>query len=107
MSWPEPSLPGTSGASCAVQSCSEWQAMQSVTLLTRYAPRARRSGVLSNLREVSVRARGPTKGRQPIVKVMLAVSPITRTTAAHARSFTSLFIGNPFDGNECQRLKPY
>src|ERR1017187_2724152 len=58
ISWPAPSEFGRTGASCAVQSCPAWQSMQSLTSRTRYSPRARRAGVLSNFRAVSARARG-------------------------------------------------
>src|SRR5215469_1171480 len=92
MSWPEPSVPGKIGASCAVQSCSAWQLMQSVALLTRYWPRANRAGVLSNFRAVNVRARGPMNGLQPIVKVMPTASTTASTTTVHANSFPSFFI---------------
>jgi hypothetical protein len=43
-----------------------------------YLPRASRSGVLSNLRLVEGRTRGPMIGRQPIVSVMPSAS-ITAT----------------------------
>ncbi len=61
--------------------------MQSVTCRTRYSPRAWRAGVLSNLRVVSARARGPMNGRQPIVSVI----PAAKTTASAGNPAPAVF----------------
>ena len=66
--------------------------MQSLTFRTRYSPRARRAGVLSNFRAVSARARGPMNGRQPIVNVIPAAKTTASATNTHPRIFPSLFI---------------
>src|SRR5579863_5657400 len=53
----------------ALSSHSEWHPMQGITARVRYSPRRKRSGVASNLRDVSGRFLAPMTGRQPTVKV--------------------------------------
>jgi len=62
---------------------------------TKYSPRARRAGVRSYVLAVSVRARGPMKGRQPIVTVIVTAKRTTTAMKDHARMRPSLVIEMP------------
>ena len=65
--------------------------MHRLTFNTKYSPRARRAGVLWNLRAVSARTRGPMNGRQPIVNVIPAAKTTASTTNPDTKIFLTLF----------------
>jgi hypothetical protein len=75
--WPANSMPAILGAPCCDQSDGVWQTSQLSNPWTRYLPRASRSGVRSNCRLVSARARGPMNGLQPMVNVIATASSTT------------------------------
>src|SRR5579863_1574756 len=69
--------------------------MQPETFSAMYLPRARRSGVLSKVREVNARVRGPRKGRHPTVKVMATGRSRMMTTSSQPKTFKSFFMFLP------------
>src|SRR5665213_300845 len=87
-SWPAPSMPGRTGASCLVQSCGEWQSTHAASCSTRYFPRASRSGVDWKVRSVRGRMRGPMNGRHPTVAVMATAN----TAPRHKTTIGEIFI---------------
>src|SRR5580658_7331751 len=99
MSWPAAIMFGGMGASWAVHWCGAWQSMHERTLLTRYAPRSRRAGVLSNLIWVRGRVRGPMNGRQPMVKLIPTARSRTKTTNIQTQTLAAFFI--------CARVSVY
>ena len=66
--------------------------MQSVTFRTRYSPRAKRSGVLSNRRSVRGRALGPMNGCHPMVNVIPAAKTSASTTNTKPSVLPNLFM---------------
>src|SRR5262245_17024537 len=92
MSWPAPSAFGRIGASCAVQSFSERQAMQLLMCLMRELPRASRSVWLSNFIAVRARERGPMKWRQLMVTVIPTAATTDTAENTHPRIFPRLVI---------------
>src|SRR5579871_1388900 len=111
MSCPAPSIPGSMGASCLVQSFGEWQSVQMASFSKIYLPRDQRSGVRSNVRLVSGRARGPMKGLQPMVKVIATPSKTARHTTTPSEIFRNFIItsensGLLFDLCDAARMPP-
>ena len=94
---PEPRFAFPLPEPSTVQSCGVWQNKQPLTTSVRYFPRARRAGVLSNLREPSTgRARGPMNGRHPMVNEIPVAASRTIISKVQPIIFPSFFISLPF-----------